>query len=579
MSVFTVPAKSTFTTYTLGAQLIKWYEANLVFGPGDLRGQPYRLDREKQSVIARAYAINPPDTFTPEGRDIGGRRRFKRVGVSVRKGWAKTELGAAVAAGELHPHAPVRFDHWARRGETSEEMGWYCADGEPYRYREGEPVGTGVFDPYIPMVAYTEEQSEELAYGALCVMIAEGPLADDFDVGLQRIALLDEAGRMVGKAVALASSPNSADGARTSFQLFDETHRMVLERLIQAHNTMQANVPKRREADAWTLEITTSFEPGMMSVAERTMEYARKVAQGRVADSRLFFYHRQANDTHVLWDDKGDPQPAAMRAAVIEASGPAAEWTDVDAIVELGLDPQTDRPYWERVWLNRPVQSGGQAFPMGRIDELNYRLEYPLWTPPKGDLIALGFDGSQTRDTTALVGTHLATGRQFLLGMWANPGLDPDWRVPADEVDLAVSTSFGHWDVWRLYADPYFWDTHVADWVARYMKRGKPRVFPWPTNSYKKMALSVKAYLTAIQEGTWSYDGDEHFREHLANARRYDIPILDEDGKNYWVIRKERPDSPHKIDIAMAGCLSWEAYRDAVADGVTLRKPKGVASF
>jgi hypothetical protein len=27
----------------------------------------------------------------------------------------------------------------------------------------------------------------------------------------------------------------------------------------------------------------------------------------------------------------------------------------------------------------------------------------------------------------------------------------------------------------------------------------------------------------------------------------------------YWVIEKERPDSPHRIDAAMAGCPSWEA--------------------
>ena len=34
-----------------------------------------------------------------------------------------------------------------------------------------------------------------------------------------------------------------------------------------------------------------------------------------------------------------------------------------------------------------------------------------------------------------------------------------------------------------------------------------------------------------------------------------------------WLIRKERSDSPKKIDAAIAAVLSWEARRDAIASG------------
>lgn len=556
MSVLRVPALSTYRDApTLGFQVAYWMQAHLVHGPGDVRGRQYQLDNEKVGILAGLYSLMPE-----------GRRRFKRGALSVRKGWAKTEFAAAITACEIHPSAPVRFDHWA--GEDEEAPWWlpesYAPDGF---YIPGTPVGRGVGDPYIPMVAYTEEQSEELAFGALMVMLGEGPLAPDFDIGLERILLLDDGGRSIGKAVPLATSPDSRDGARTTFQVFDETHRLALPRLKQAHQTMMANLPKRKAADAWSLEITTSFEPGELSVAEGTMDYARLVHGGKVPDSRLFFYHRQASDKHDLTTTDG------LRAAVIDASGPTAEWTDIDAIVELALDPQTDRSYWERVWLNRPVQSSSQVFNMSTVDAA----AHPGWTPPRGDLITVGFDGSMTRDSTALVGTHLVTGRQFLLALWecptsANGVPDPDWSVPEDEVDQAVAETFKQWDVWRLYADPYYWDVHVAAWVGKYTKRGKPRVFAWPTNTHKKMALSIKAYLHSMTHGEWSYEGDPKFRAHLANARKHSINILDEDGVNLYVMRKERPDSLFKIDIAMAGCLSWEAYRDAVAAGVTLRQ-------
>jgi hypothetical protein len=227
-----VPALATYRDApSLGPQVSSWLETFLVHGPGDVRGREYRLDDEKKKFLFGCYSLRPDD----------GRRRFKRAAASVRKGWAKTELAAAITAGELHPLAPVRFSHWAQQDEYVE----YTINGVTwtYNYRAGEPVGKGVSDPYVPMVAYTEEQSEELAYGALCVMLNEGPLMLDFDVGLDRVLVLDEQGAARGKAVALATSPDSRDGARTTFQVFDETHRLVLPRLKAAHQTMMANLP------------------------------------------------------------------------------------------------------------------------------------------------------------------------------------------------------------------------------------------------------------------------------------------------------------------------------------------------
>ena len=71
---------------------------------------------------------------------------------------------------------------------------------------------------------------------------------------------------------------------------------------------------------------------------------------------RLFFFHRQAGDEHDL------TTPAGVRAAVLEASGPVASWSDIDGIVEQWQDPTADRTYLERVWLNRLVRSADRAF-------------------------------------------------------------------------------------------------------------------------------------------------------------------------------------------------------------------------
>jgi hypothetical protein len=74
-----------------------------------------------------------------------------------------------------------------------------------------------------------------------------------------------------------------------------------------------------------------------------------------------------------------------------------------------------------------------------------------------------------------------------------------------------------------------------------------------------------------MREGRLSHNGDADLTRHIGNARKQEIDgWYDEQGKKMWLIRKERPDSPHKIDLAMAAVLSWEARNDALASGVAL---------
>lgn len=528
MSVLTVPDQDELYWPTLGPQVCDFIESFLVFGPGDLRGEPARLDPEKRALIYRMYEVHP------EGSALAGRRRFKRAALSLRKGTAKTELAAWLAAVELHPDGPVRCDGFDARGN---------------------PVGIGVTDPYIPMVAFTEEQSDELAYGALRVILQYSPLADDFDIGIERI--MRTGGD--GKAVSLATSPNARDGARTTFQVFDETHRMNSPKLRAAHRTMLANIPKRFLSDAWSFEITTAPAPGEGSVAEDTMDYARQVVSRQVEDSRLFFFHRQASDDH----DLGTPD--GLRAAVVEASGPTASWSDIDGIVDQWNDPTADRTYLERVWLNRLVRSSERAFDLGQWNKL-IRAGY---MPANKAMITLGFDGARWRDATSLVGTEILTGHQFLLGMWERPLNLEDWEVPAEEVDAAVADAFQRWDVWRLYADPPYWETQVAEWAGRY---GEQKVLEWWTNRVKAMAYAIKGFSNAMLSGDLSHDGNPHLARHIGNACRRKVPQHDDQGIQMWTIYKEQPESPHKIDGAMAAILSWEARSDALTAGAG--KPK-----
>ena len=533
MVTLVVPAIEETPYPTLGPQVAAFVEHYAVFGPGDLRGQPYRLSPEKRALLYRMYEVQPPD------HPQAGRRRFRRVGLSLRKGVAKTEFAAIVALCELHPDAPVRCTGWERvRGAL-------------------EPVGGGVVDPYIPLIATSEQQADELCYAALKAIIEEGPLADDFDIGLERI--MRRGGD--GKAESLAGVPDARDGARTTFSVFDETHRWTLRRQHQAHQTMLANLPKRRAADPWALEITTAPEPGENSVAERTMEYAKKVAAGDDADPRLFFFHRQAAPDN----DFGTPEK--VRSGVLEASGADAEWSDVEGICEMFADTSADRAYLRRVWGNQLVQGGGRAFDAARWKEL----AKPDYVVPKGALITLGFDGSRFWDSTGIVGTEIETGHQWVVGLWERPANATTWEVPVLEVDSVMDDAFNRWQVFRLVGDQSKWESLMATWAGRYgldPQTRQPRVMNWPTNAPRRTGQIVRAFANAIAAGELSHDGHEAYARHIANAHKQELALRDDDGAKLWWIQKDDPHSVNKIDLGMAGLLSWEGRRAAIELGV-----------
>ena len=539
MATLMIPGRDEEPWPTLGPQVCDWIEAHLTYGPGDMRGVPYVVEPEKRALIYRMYEV------FPKGARGEGRRRFNRVGVNIRKGTAKTELAAVIAACELHPDAPVRFDGWDA---------------------SGEPVGRGVVEPYVAMVAFTLEQTEELGFNVLRTILEESPLANDFDIGLERVIVLNDRGRAAGKAVPLTGAPGARDGARTTHNSFDETHRMTTPRLLKAHTTMLQNTYKRQMADAWSLETTTMFDPSEQSVAMDTHAYAEAVAGGEVADSRLFYFYRHAPlEMPLSTEDE-------VRAALVEASGPAASWSgDIDGLAKHWFEPKTDKQYFQRVWLNQKIAGGGKAF-----DSVAWAdLADATHVVPDRARIAIGFDGAKTQDGTAIVCCELETGFMWLAGYWQSDGSDPEWTVDSLEVEQVLEQLFDRYRVKRMYADPFFWTTELRSWAGRW---GDKVVLEYATTLYKRTGLACASFAEAIKAGQVKNDGGSKLAEHVGNAVRQDTNLRADDDSPIWVISKERRGGPLKIDAAMAAVLAWQASNDAIAKGA-LRGSSGVASF
>jgi len=222
---------------------------------------------------------------------------------------------------------------------------------------------------------------------------------------------------------------------------------------------------------------------------------------------------------------------------------------------------------------DRPGFVDGLRFDRGILPEHEFRrfrlgqwtatdqawLPYGAWaacgaagrpSPPPGTKVWLGFDGSYSGDSTALVGVT-EDSHVFVVGCWENPGR-PGWRVPRGEVQRAVQEAFDTWQVVELLCDPPYWAAEIAEWAAVW----PGRVSEFPTYSRARMAPACTAFYSAVMEGSLSHDGDPRLARHVSNAVVKTSPLGD-------YITKADKDSPAKIDLAVAAVIAYHAAATA----------------
>lgn len=518
---------------SLGWLGVEWIEHFCVHGPGDIQGRPLGetpLTLELARLLVDAYAL-----------DEDGGRFYDSVFYSRPKGSNKSGMAAWVACYEAL--GPCRFAGWAEGGEVFE---WHDFR---HVYKPGEPMGRVVTYPYLRILA-TEEGQTGNVYDAVHFNLKDGPLSEAFprkdDVGLTRVFLPGG-----GEIRPSTASSSAKDGGKETWANFDETHLYILPELKRMYQTVRRNLGKRKEAEPWSFETSTMYEPGRMSVAEESHGLARAMLEGKAKGARFLFDHREGPSDTDISDD------ASLRKGLIEAYGDAATYMPIDRLVSEFHDPRNELQDSLRYFLNRAVASSGRAFDLAAWK----RNKRPAHEVPVKGLITLGFDGSLSDDATALIATHVATGVQWPLGIWERDDMHEGWR---DAVSAVVAEAHRQYQVWRLYADPSKWKTELSEWAALL---GEKVVVAWSTTLYRKTAQALKDYAIAIELGQATNNGDRAFERHIGNACRNLQNMRDDDGAPLWLIQKDRPGSPNKIDAAMAGMLSWQARLDAVAAG------------
>ena len=517
---------------TLGWELLDWVSEMLAM-PDRMDYEPFVLTPEQAQFFLDYYRIDP----------VSGKRVYRRGVWSRPKGHGKSPLMGAI--GICEALAPVLFDGWD-------------ANGRPV----GKPWAE-VRTPLVQFAAVNEEQTRN-AFDPLLEMLRQGPVLDCYDIDpMETFVALPK-----GRIEYITAAATSKEGAKPVFAALDQT-----EGWIRSNGGVNLAAVLRRNAGkigGTTIETPNAYRPGMGSVSEATAEYHASIKEGRAREEGLLYDHREAPaDTDMADRD-------SLYKGLLHVYGDSAEdnggWVDLGRIMQEIWDPATDPQDARQFYLNQVTHASDSWMSrpelMGAADS--------TVVIPDGERVVLGFDGSKGRsrgkaDATALVGMSVDSKHLFTIKVWERSDADPqDWSPNPAEVDAVVRETFQKFNVLGFYADPSGWTGQIAQWEADFGRRLRVKasrdapVSAWPRGKDTKVSEHVEKLRQALVMREITWDGGSALMRHILNARRRST-------RTGYLLYKQFPDSPDKIDAAYAAVMAYKAYIDALSRGAAKR--------
>jgi len=166
---------------------------------------------------------------------------------------------------------------------------------------------------------------------------------------------------------------------------------------------------------------------------------------------------------------------------------------------------------------------------------------------PDGAEVTLGFDGSFTRDGTALVAVSCSRPSHLVVvELWEKTPADgPDWRVSSAAVERTIRACCERWQVRAVVCDPSWWAQTMETLAAE----GLPMVEFRPSSS--RMVSSTERFYKAIVNGDLTHSGELDLTRHVANA----VLKMTPSGPR---VMKESKQSTRHVDLAIAAILAFD---------------------
>jgi phage terminase large subunit-like protein len=337
----------------------------------------------------------------------------------------------------------------------------------------------------------------------------------------------------------LSSEAFTKEGLNPNLVLFDEVHAQPNRELW---DVMALASGARREA--LMVGITTagvrSDSSGQDSLCYGLYQYGKRVAAKEITDPSFF----------MAWWEPKDPESDHRLVSTWKEANPG--YDDLVAAEDFASSiRRTPEPEFRTKRCNQWVTSAISWLPFGTWATCTD-------TQPIPDLadVVLGFDGSFSNDSTALVAVQLGEVPHVdVVACWEKPpGDDTSWRVPIIDVEDEIRKACRRFSVKEIVCDPFRWARTYQALEAENL----PMVeFPQtPT----RMVPATARFYEAVLNGGLTHSGDPRLARHMDNA------TLKVDSRGARLAKDAR-NSPRKIDLAVAAVMAFDRASAPMTDG------------
>ena len=341
----------------------------------------------------------------------------------------------------------------------------------------------------------------------------------------------------------LSAESVTKEGLSPTTVIFDELHAQPDRELFDVFSLAMGARGKLSTMIAITTAGVRSDRSGRDGIAFNLYQMGQKIARGEMEDPTFFM---------AWWESEGDHR---LRETWDEANpgfGDLNAESDFESAIR-----RTPEAEFRIKRCNQWVSSVETWLPAGSWDECAGEV-----TLTSEDEIVLGFDGSYNGDASVIVGAVIPKVegdpvKVFLVKAWEKDlEHDPDdWRVDIGEVEQTVMDFCQKHTVREIACDPFRWQRSMEVLEGK----GLPVVsFP---QSPQRMIKACARFYDAVAEKKLVHDADPLLARHIGNTAVKLTPA----GPH---IKKENPNSPRKIDAAVAAILAHDRASGKIEEQV-----------
>jgi phage terminase large subunit-like protein len=333
----------------------------------------------------------------------------------------------------------------------------------------------------------------------------------------------------------LSAEAFTKEGLNPTKVIFDEVHAQPNRELWDV-----MALASGARIDPLLVGITTagvrSDSTGQDSLCYTLYQYGKRVAAGEVEDPSFF----------MAWWEPADPEADHRELSTWREANPGFDDL-VSAEDFASAVLRTPEPEYRTKRCNQWVSTTEAWLPHGAWD----RCAVARSIPPLADVV-LGFDGSFSNDSTALVAVEVGgTPHIDVVKCWERKLTDdPSWRVPIVEVEDAIRDACRRWQVREIVCDPFRWAR-----TYQILEDEQLPIVEFPQSPQRMVPATQRFYEAVLNKGL-THSGDPRLARHVNNC----VLRVDSRGSR---LDKDAKKSPRKIDLAVAAVMALHRAAEA----------------